>query len=114
MVWIEIVKDMKQEINSLTMEKIMKDKRKHVIVMTPEVFCKVFTPERLRLLVYLNKNKTASISDLARKLCRRFEAVHRDLKYLEGFYVVKMRRNEANKVPYIDENINVRMISVEG
>ena len=112
MVIIELVKDPAKVFKNLTLEKMAKDKRKHVIFMTPEVFCKVFSPERLRLLMFVNKNRSASISDLARKLGRRFEAVHRDLMYLEGFSVVKLRRQEANRIPYVDDSIEVKMVSV--
>ena len=60
------------------------------------------------LLTYLKEHKVQSISDLARKLGRKFEAVHRDIRYLDRF--VKLKREEANKVPYVDEGINIEMI----
>ncbi|MBD3313839.1 hypothetical protein GF345_05335 [Candidatus Woesearchaeota archaeon] len=109
MVHIEIV-DNTDKVK-ITKERMLKDKRKHVIFMTYDVFCRIFTPERTRMLEYLSNNKVESISDLARKLGRKFEAVYRDLKYLEGFSVVKLRREEANKIPYVDEDINIRMVS---
>lgn len=39
-------------------------------------------------------------------------AVHRDLMYLEGFGVVKLKRQEANRIPYVDDSIEVKMVSV--
>jgi len=105
MIYIEIVKDTKK-INIA--EKMTNDKRKHVVFMTPEIFTKVFSPERIKLLTYLKEHKVQSISDLARKLGRKFEAVHRDIRYLDRF--VKLKREEANKVPYVDEGINIEMI----
>ncbi len=111
MVNIEIVKDI-NKVN-VTQEKMARDRRRHVIFMTHDIFCRVFTPERIRLLEYISHNRVESISDLARKLGRRFEAVHRDLKYLEGFSIVKLKRREANKVPYVEGNIDVRMLSAK-
>ncbi|MFO8016182.1 MAG: hypothetical protein R6U32_03695 [Candidatus Woesearchaeota archaeon] len=111
MVCIEIVED--TDNVKVTQERMLKDKRKHVILMTYDVFCWVFTPERTRMLEYLSNNNVGSISDFARKLGRKFEEVHRDAKYLEGFSLVKLKREEANKVPYVDEDINIRILSAK-
>ncbi|MFC1733347.1 hypothetical protein ACFL6I_23860 [candidate division KSB1 bacterium] len=108
MIYIELVKDTKNL--TITAKRMLKDKRKRVIFMTPEIFAKFFSPERIRLMMYLKEHKVESISDLARKLGRRFEAVHRDIKYLDSF--IKIKRVEANKVPYIDEDLNFKMVSV--
>lgn len=110
MVVIEIVKDTKKVFKEMTLEKIWKDKRDHVIFMTPKIFCHVFSPERMKLLMLLGKEGAMSISDLARKVGRKFEAVHRDLRYLEG--IVKFRKKERRRVPYIDESIEMRMVKV--
>lgn len=110
MVCIEIVEDTKKILDEITPEKMIAERRGHVIFMTPQTFCKVFTPERLKLLMFINKNKIMSISDLARKVGRKFEAVHRDLTYLQGFSVVKVRKNDACRVPYLDGNIEMRMV----
>ncbi|MFO8016858.1 MAG: hypothetical protein R6U32_07190 [Candidatus Woesearchaeota archaeon] len=111
MIHIEIVEDINKAMNELTLEKMRKDPRKHVMFMTIEQFHHTFSPERVRLLMILKKEGTMSISDLARKVGRKFEAVHRDLRYLEG--IVKFRKEERRRIPYIDEGIDVRMLSAK-
>lgn len=110
---IEIVKNPEKVFKKLTLGKMAKEKREHVIFMSPEMFYRIFSPERIKLLMFLSKGKAESISDLARKLGRKFEAVHRDLRYLEGFGVVKLAMEDARKVPYVDEDINVKIASVK-
>lgn len=110
MVYIEIVKDIRKTLKEFSLEKMRKDPRKHVIFMTPEIFHHTFSPERMKLLMFLSKEGTMSISDLARKVGRKFEAVHRDLRYLEG--IVRFRREERRRVPYIDESIEMKMVRV--
>ena len=108
MVYIEIVPDTMKFLKELTLEKMRKDPRKHVIFMTPEIFHHTFSPERMKLLMLLKKEGTMSISDLAKKVGRKFEAVHRDLRYLEG--IVKFRKEDRRRIPYLDEGINIEMI----
>src|SRR3989344_8046106 len=107
MVYIEIVPDTMKFLKELTLEKMRKDPRKHVIFMTPEIFHHTFSPERMKLLMLLKKEGTMSISDLAKKVGRKFEAVHRDLRYLEG--IVKFRKEDRRRIPYLDEGMNIEM-----
>lgn len=109
---IEIVKNPEKVLKKLTLEKMAKDKREHIIFMSPEMFYKIFSPERIKLLMFLSKGKAESISDLARKLGRKFEAVHRDLRYLKGFGLVKLKEEDTGRVPYVGESIEVKMVSI--
>lgn len=110
MVCIEIVKDTRKLLKGLTLEKMRKDRRKNVIFMTPEIFHHTFSPERLRLLMMLKEEGAMSISDLAEKVGRKFEAVHRDLRYLEG--IVKFKKEDRRMVPYLDGKLEFGMQSV--
>lgn len=110
MVVIEIVKDTRKLLKNFSFEKIRRNYGDHVIFMTPEIFHHTFSPERMKLLMFLSKEGTMSISDLARKVGRKFEAVHRDLRYLEG--IVKFRKEDRRRVPYIDESIEMRMVKI--
>ncbi len=112
MTMIRLVKDVNKEYKDLTPKKMMESKEDHVILITPETFYKVFTPARVRLLMFVRDNKVVSISDLARKVGRKFEAVHRDLRYLQGFGLVKFLDKDKGKIPYISEKIEVEMIGV--
>jgi predicted transcriptional regulator len=111
MVYIEIVKDINKALKEFSLEKMRKDPRKHVIFMTPEIFNHTFSPERMKLLMLLDKEGTMSISELAEKVGRKFEAVHRDLRYLEG--IVKFRKEQRRRIPYIEGSIEVKMVTVE-
>ena len=79
--------------------------------MTPKVFAKVFSPERIRLMLKIKKNNVRNIYQLAKELGRKYEAVHRDIKYLEGMGVIKVKDKDNKKIPFIDEPIAPRLIA---
>ena len=99
---IKIVENMSQEME-IDIEKIKKGiaKTEKKIVMTPEIFAKVFSPKKIRLLLAIRKYKIDSISMLARLVNRRFEAVHRDLAYLSGFGIVTIKKENYKSIPSI-------------
>ena len=86
---------------------INKERAKHTIVVTPEGFARLFSPEKIRLMLRIRKNKVTNIYQLAKKLGRKYEAVHRDITYLEGFDLIKIKKKDNKKIPYIDENITL-------
>jgi predicted transcriptional regulator len=69
-----------------------------LIVMKPELFPKIITVERLRLLKALEKNPK-SMGELAKILDRPREAVSRDFKKLEFWGLVEFERRGKTKVP---------------
>ena len=113
MIHIEIVEDPRETLRDLTPEKMLADPRKRVHFMTIKTFNKTFTPERIRLLKYLKNHKVESISDLARRLGRKFEAVHRDIHYLVMF--VRLTSNSRvsdskSRIPKIIGEIEVKVV----
>jgi len=108
--YFEIVQDTKKVIKELTPEKMLADPRRHVHFMTLETFSKTFTPERIRLLKYLHAHEVGSISDLARRLKRKFEAIHRDLRHLEKYKVVRVESGNKVRIPKIADKIEVRIV----
>ena len=108
---IKIVDDVRSEMKKDTnkLEKgTAKDRKK--IVMTPETFAKVFSPQRIRLLIAIRKNNIKSISDLARQLKRKFEAVHRDIRYLAGLGLIKVVKKEHKAIPILEEHIKMPVV----
>ena len=79
---------------------------KKTIVFTPKIFAKVFTPERIRLIKTLQEKKIESISNLAEILSRSFEAVDRDVKYLESMNLLTLIKKEKSKVPIVAKRLN--------
>ncbi len=77
------------------------------IVMTPETFAKVFSPQRIRLLMAIRKNNFNSVSQLARNLNRKFEAVHRDIAYLRGIGLIKIVKDNNKVIPKMHETIRI-------
>lgn len=113
---IEIVTDLKkrrEEDNKYLQEvidgkvPIDKEKAKKVLIMTPEVFAKIFTPQRIRLIMALKRNKDMNIYQLAKKLDRKYEAVHRDIRYLKGFGFIKTKTTKRGVIHRIDEPITI-------
>jgi len=80
---------------------------KKTIVFTPKVFAKVFSPEKIRLIHMIQNNKINSITHLAKTLNRSFEAVDRDIKYLEGMNLVTLRKNEKAKIPMVAKELHL-------
>ncbi len=70
------------------------EKGKHTLVLTAVLFAKIFTPKRLELLLTLRKDE--SVSDMARRLKRPFEAVHRDLQLFKRYGLVRMRKEKRS------------------
>ena len=77
------------------------------LVMTPETFAKVFSPERIKLLQRIHKNNIKNIYELAKELNKPYEVVFRNIKYLEGIGLIDILDKEDTKVPQINEKIVV-------
>lgn len=105
---IKIVDDTEGEIDK-DIEEIEKGIARPMrkIVMTPETFAKVFSPQRIRLLMAIRKNNINSVSELARNLNRKFEAIHRDITYLRGIGLIKIVRDNNKVIPKIQETIRI-------
>ena len=86
-------------------------KAERTIILTPETFAQVFTPQRMRLLLRVKRNKINNIYQLAKELGRPYEAVHRDVKYLEGFGLIKIKKRERERIPFMDERIEMPVLS---
>jgi len=69
-----------------------------LITVKPELFPKIFTAERLRLLKALEKNPK-SMGALAKMLDRPREAVSRDFKKLAFWGLVEFERRGKTRVP---------------
>lgn len=92
----DVMKEMKKDVRDIQ-RGIYRHKSKRV--MTPDSFVKIFSPQRVRLLMALRKNKVESITELAALLGRKFEAVHRDITYLSGMGFIKLKKGKKNVVP---------------
>jgi predicted transcriptional regulator len=118
MVKIKLISDVTEELakNRDRIRKIFagevvhKDKGK-ILVMTPEKFASVFSPQRLRLLRLLRKTKVRSIQELAGLLDSPYESVHRNVRYLEGLGLVETNIKNNLRVPSVPENINVPLLA---
>lgn len=108
---IQLVTDVEKQMNIDT-EEILNGtaKYKKKKVMTPETFAKIFSPQRIRLLKEIKRGNFNSISELARRLDRKFEAVHRDIKYLKGMDLIQVRRNDKRVVPVVTQVIRIPSI----
>lgn len=91
----------------------VKDRRgpekEYAILVTPEVFPKIFTQKRLELLMELKRKHAKTVSELAERLHRPFEVVHRDLKLLEHYELVKLTKMRRVVIPELAGDIHVSM-----
>ncbi|MBI3036427.1 hypothetical protein HYY73_01545 [Candidatus Woesearchaeota archaeon] len=113
MVKIEIVSDMKKKmeeenkyLEAVISGKIKPKRAVHTIVFTPETFASTFSPERVRLIFAL-KDWDGNIYRLAKKLGRPYEAVHRDISYLESFGFIKVKSIGRKRYPHLAGPIRI-------
>ena len=113
---IEIVEDLKERmrIDNKYARDVIKGKIKagrkkaeKTIVVTPEIFSKIFSPERIKLMLKIKRNNIFNIYQLAKEMNRKYEAVHRDIKLLEGFGIIKLKDKDKKKIPFMDEPLTI-------
>jgi len=116
MVKIEIVPDIKEKMKESWgyVDKVLKGKVKidpkraeKTIIMTPEVFSKIFSPQKIKLMLKVKRNNVQNIYQLAKELNRKYESVYRDIKFLEGFGIIKLKDKDKKKIPFMDEPITI-------
>jgi predicted transcriptional regulator len=113
---IELVENIKEKMrldNEYT-EKVAGGKTKirnvkKTVILTPEIFYKVFSPQRTKLILHVQSNKTMNIYMLAKALNRKYEAVHRDIKFLKGLGILNIKEIAKKKIPSSDRRIEVLM-----
>lgn len=87
--------------------KLDRKKAEKTIIVTPEIFAKIFSPERIKLMLKIKRNSIPNIYQLAKELNRKYEAVYRDIKLLEGFGIIKLKDKNKKKVPFMDEPLTI-------
>lgn len=90
-------KVMKSFIDDIIEEPEKYPERLAVFVLTDEELCKIFTKERLKILGTIKEKSPSSVKELADIIKRDIAAVDRDLKLLQGYGLVEMKR-EGQKV----------------
>lgn len=90
------------------------DKPEKGIVMTPETFSKVFSPERIKLLQRIYRNNVKSIYQLAKELDKPYEVVFRNIKYLAGIGLINIKEKDNKKIPHITRKLSIDMFTSEG
>ena len=109
---VESISKYNRELN----ERIRKgglDKPEKGIVMTPETFSKVFSPERIKLLQRVYRNNVNSIYQLAKELDKPYEVVFRNIKYLEGIGLINIVDKGNKKIPQLICKLSIDMFTDE-
>ena len=113
---IEIVEDVKEKmkmdnryVHDVIKGKVKIDPKRaeKTIIMTPEVFSKIFSPQKIKLMLKVKRNNVQNIYQLAKELNRKYESVYRDIKFLEGFDIIKLKDKDKKKIPFMDEPITI-------
>ena len=113
---IEIVDDLKEKmkidnkyVKEVITGKVKIDRRRaeKTIIVTPEIFSKIFSPERIKLMLKIKRNNISNIYQLAKGLNRKYEAVHRDIKLLQGFGIIKIKEKDKKMIPFMDEPLTI-------
>ena len=106
---VESIAQYNKELN----RKIAKGKlnKEQGVVMTPETFNKVFSPERIKLLQRINKNNISNIYQIAKELDKPYEVVFRNIKYLEGLGLIKVTRKNNKNIPCLSGTLTIDLFS---
>jgi len=96
---IKVVESLEKYNTELNKKIDTLDKAETGIVMTPETFHKVFSPERIKLLQRIYRNNVKSIYGLAKELDKPYEVVFRNLKYLEGIGLIRIHKKDNRSIP---------------
>ncbi|MBI4453011.1 hypothetical protein HY636_00030 [Candidatus Woesearchaeota archaeon] len=109
---VESISQYNKEMN----EKIAKgtlNKPEKGIIMTPQTFSKVFSPERIKLLQRIYKNNIKNIYQLAKELDKPYEVVFRNIKYLEGIGLINITEKDNKKIPRVTCKLSIDMFTRE-
>ena len=104
---VESIKEYNKQINSIHG---LKQPEKG-IVLTPETFSKVFSPERIKLLKRIRQNKIKNIYQLAKELEKPYEVVFRNVKYLEGLGLIKVIMKDNTRIPQISSKYSIDLFA---
>lgn len=107
---VEIIENIKERMkdDNAYVVKVLKGKKndtkraEKTLVITPDIFAKIFSPERIKLMLKVRKNKITSIYQLAKALNRKYEAVYRDIKLLEGFGIITLKEKDNQMIPTME------------
>jgi predicted transcriptional regulator len=69
------------------------------------VLAEIFTKRRMELVKKIDEVNPQSIQELAEELDRKKQAVHRDLKLLEGHNIIELVKNGKKVVPIISKEL---------
>ncbi|MDO8643272.1 MAG: hypothetical protein Q7R76_06890 [Candidatus Woesearchaeota archaeon] len=105
---VESVKRYSRELNEKAMKGLLEEPERGM-VMTPETFSKVFSPERIKLLQKIHRNNIRSIYQLAKELDKPYEVVFRNIKYLEGIGLIKLTEKDNKKIPHLQSELTIDM-----
>ncbi len=104
--------DYNKELNK-RIEAATLDKAETGLVMTPETFNKVFSPERIKLLQKIYRNNIKSIYQLAKDLDKPYEVVFRNIQYLAGMGLLKIKKKDNKNIPMIASKFSIEMFTGE-
>ncbi len=110
---VESISRYNQEMNEKLKKGIL-TKPETGLVMTPEIFNKVFSPERIKLLQRIYRNNVKNIYQLAKELGKPYEVVFRNIKYLEGIGLIKIVEKDNKNIPHLANKFSIDLFSNKG
>ena len=68
-----------------------------------DILNKILSPKRLELIRTINKNERISVTELAKLLKRKQEAISRDIKILKEMGIIDIKRVGNKKISHIEK-----------
>ena len=107
---VESVSKYNKELNEKIRKGLIEDPESGIL-MTPETFSKVFSPERIKLLQRIYRNNVKNIYQLAKELGKPYEVVFRNIKYLEGIGLIRITEKNKKMIPHLICKLSIDMFS---
>lgn len=93
----EIERESFKVAKALDQGRLYKSKYRGTFVESLDILRSIFTDQRLALWRLIRDHKPESISELAKLAKRSFRSVHRDLKYLEAYGLISMKKSKGKR-----------------
>lgn len=84
-----------------------------VFALTDQELSKIFTKKRIELIRTIKQKNPKTIKELAKIVKRLLPAVDRDIKMLEGYGIVSLRRNKKGVQPIVKKEAIVLPLSIK-
>lgn len=106
--WDEITKETIHAVEN----RIYQKEDNIIYIESLEAASKLLTPERLKMLGVIKRNKPASLYELAKLTGRDFRAIHRDVGIMSNFGLIQKQNKKSGKRKRVQLGVRAKEITL--